>query len=134
LSHCPCRTWNLPAALSCLTFPPFCPDIPFCVGCYNIKFLARHQSCSIQSCFPGRNSCQNSGAPIFVSNCQIELNCLIDMRLELAKCQIESVLPYRIAKSNCRNAKLNCRIELPNQVAKSSCQIKLPNRIAQSNC
>jgi hypothetical protein len=69
-----------------------------------------------------------------VSNCQIELNCLIDMRLELAKCQIESVLPYRIAKSNCRNAKLNCRIELPNQVAKSSCQIKLPNRIAQSNC
>jgi hypothetical protein len=61
-----CRTWNLPAALSCLTFPPFCPDILFCVGYYNNKFLARHQSCCNQSCSPAKSLCQNTGATILV--------------------------------------------------------------------
>jgi hypothetical protein len=43
---------------------------------------------------------------------------------ELPDCQVEFVLPNRIAKSNCRIVKF----VLPNRNAKSNCQIELPNR------
>jgi hypothetical protein len=123
LSHCPCHIWNLPAASSCLTFPPFCPDIPFWVGYYIIKFQARHQSCCIQSYFPA-----TIPAKILAFNCRIKLNWLIEMRLELPKCQIEFVLPNRIAK-------LKCGIELANRFGQFNlAQIKLPNRIAELKC
>jgi hypothetical protein len=68
---------TVPAALeTCLTFPPFCPDILFCVGYYNIKFPGTTNAAASKVAFQPTISAKILAHlfwPILVSNCQIEL-------------------------------------------------------------